>query len=750
MTENASSNLPDRYRKADLDPRGANRLLPGAVAAATADNDRLDLRALYSIFRRRRTMFLLIVAIFFLLALNFTLLQQKMYQASASVVLDRQSRELVRTADGAQTPDEGVAKSEDVDTEIKRILSQNLAETVVRNLRLDREQDFLAKADAKQGVAVSIARKLGLGTPRPRPADPVLAAAKLLTEGVGAQRMDNAFAIAITYSDTDPNRAARIANGYAAAYTASAVEEKRGENKRSLELLSQRIGELRNQAQADFKAVQDFRVANNLLSAQPTQLNEQQASAFGQQLAAARSTAALNSGRESGAGGAEAAAAASSGIVQSLRSQRAAISVKVAEMSGRYLETHPDLVSARRELSDIDAQIAAETGRVRAATSASLASEARASAQQAGAMAGGFSAARSALAANNHALVGLDDLNRKAQTSQSLYESYLNRYKEVLAQMGSEHPVASLLSAASVPQGPISPNLPLNLALGLLLGTLVGASAAIATESAYSGLTTRDDVEQRLGVRFLGGVPEIGSIGLRGSDPLASTSEVRGSAYAESVRGLLASIRQSGASRNQVIAVTSALPGEGKSTLAASMVRLAAFSGHSAILIDCDPVRQRQGKLFGIDSNRPGLREMLRGGVRLGEAMVKDPHSEAMIVPITTMFGDGERLLEGGNFHQMIAMLREHFSLIVLDCAPILPVAEVRELVTLADNVAICAAWRGTPDTAVRAALQLLPMHALGDVGVVLTRIDMNKQVRFGVGDPGYFYEKYKQYYVGS
>jgi hypothetical protein len=41
-------------------------------------------------------------------------------------------------------------------------------------------------------------------------------------------------------------------------------------------------------------------------------------------------------------------------------------------------------------------------------------------------------------------------------------------------------------------------------------------------------------------------------------------------------------------------------------------------------------------------------------------------------------------------------------------------------------------------------------MHALGDVGVVLTRIDMNKQVRFGVGDPGYFYEKYKQYYVGS
>jgi len=59
---------------------------------------------------------------------------------------------------------------------------------VVRNLRLDREQDFLAKADAKQGVAISIARKLGLGTPQPRPADPVLAAAKLLTEGVSTTR----------------------------------------------------------------------------------------------------------------------------------------------------------------------------------------------------------------------------------------------------------------------------------------------------------------------------------------------------------------------------------------------------------------------------------------------------------------------------------------------------------------------------------------------------------------------------------
>lgn len=731
MSESERMNLPDQYRNNGLAQRSAG--VPGA-SLKRAD-DTLDFNTLFSVFRRRLFMFGLIVGIFVFLALNITFLQSKLYQATATVVLNKQQGELVPEA--AQMRQTAPPRSEEVDTEIKIIKSQQLAATVIRKLALDRDAGFI--------------KSVGAGDQPSGAADREIWEQSLITgmlRKVDAERMDTAYAIQIAYTDPDPVRAARIANSFAASYATHAVDVKRADNQKTLALLKDRIEELRDQAQTDFQAVQDFRVRNNLLSAQATQQSEQEADAYGQQLATARAVAAADRGRANAAAGQASAAVVASPLLQALRTQRATISVKIAELSGRYLDTHPDLVNARGQLADIDTQIANETARVRAGVTAGLVANASATSQQVGSLQGNLSSARGTLAANNRALVGLDDLNRKAQASQTLYESYLNRYKEVLAQSGSEQPEARLLSMAEPPTRPVSPNLPLNLALGLLVGALLGAGAAIAAESTYSGLTTRNDVERRIGVRCLGGIPLLSSIGLDDSSPPDSLLAMPGSAYAEAVHGLLAAIRQGPGSRHQVIAVTSALPGEGKTSLAASLARGAALAGESVILIDCDPFRRRQGAIFSTDATRPGLREILRDGARLGDVMVKDPSSEAMILPITTPFADGERLMERGNFQRMIAMLREHFGLIILDTAPILPIAEVRELVTVADSVTVCTLWRKTSDSAVRAALQLLPIQSIPDLGVVLTKIDMKKQARYGAGDPGFFYAKYNEYYA--
>jgi len=275
----------------------------------------------------------------------------------------------------------------------------------------------------------------------------------------------------------------------------------------------------------------------------------------------------------------------------------------------------------------------------------------------------------------------------------------------------------------------------------------LGAGSAIAAETAYSGLTTGDEVEARLGVRYLGGIPSLSSVDVQSDDPAQSMITDSGSAFAESIRGLLASVRQSDPSRSHVIAVTSALPGEGKTSIAASASRAAAMAGETVIVIDCDLIRCSLSKYFDVDLSRPGLREMIHGEAKLGDAMIKDPESNAMILPITKSFSDSERLLEKGNFHKMIAILREHFSVIILDLAPVLPVAETREIVSLVDNVIIATLWRKTSDTAVRAALKLLPMHVIGDIGITLNRIDMKKQVKFGEGDAAFYYDKYKNYY---
>lgn len=738
-------NLPERYLGNDVAIRPRPAPLPG-VPINTVAADRLDLRFLLSIFRRRFRLFATIVGAALLIAFLFTLKQPKLYQATADVVMNKFKGDIVPAADAAQS--DTPKRSEEVDTELKIIKSQEMAAQVIKTLNLENDRAFVKSVMGGSGLTASLKDMLGMKDPPVSAGNLERRLADSMLANLKADRMETAYAIRITYTSNDPKRAAQIANAFAASYSGSAVRAKRSESEKTLTLLRTRIDELRAQAQADFGAVQAFRVRNNLLSAQATQLTEQEATAYGQELANARAAAAADRGRANNSGGAGMAAAVNSPVIQSLRSQRAGVSAKIADFSGRFGDGHPDMTAAKRELADIDRQIDIEIGRVKSGVNSGLSSSAQATAQQVGSIQGNLGAARAALAANNLALVGLDDLNRKAQASQTLYESYLSRYREVLAQSGTELPEARLMSAAKVPERPFSPNLPLNLALGLVIGCLLGAGTAIAAETAYSGLTTGDEVEARLGVRYLGGVPSLVSVDVQGDDPAQSFIAAPGSAYAEAIRGVLASVRQSNNSRNQVIAITSALPSEGKTSLAASIARSAALAGETVIVIDCDHIRHTLSKRFNTDPVRPGLREIIHGEAKLGDAMVKDPDSSAMILPITNAFSDSERLLEKGNFHKLIAMLREHFSLIVLDLAPILPVAETREILSLADHVVITALWRKTSDTAIRAALKLLPFHTIGDIGIALNRIDMKKQIKFGDGDAAYYYDKYKNYYA--
>lgn len=705
-----------------------------------------DLRHMMILFRRRLPVFALIVAICVLLALNITIVMPRTYEAEADVLINRNRSELVPDAKGSEQQDNAPLRTEEIDTETKVILSRGLAQRVIAGLKLDSDDGFVSQATAG-GVVSRIGHWLGRPGPA-RPADLNRVLVDSLLARLSATRLDTAYAIRISYRDRDPRRAAAVANALAAGYAESAALAKHSENRKTLSALSERLEQLRQQAQADYQAVQAFRIRNDLLSDQATALAEQETSAYAQQLSQARSGAAVDRGRAMSAALAAEAAAASSPAVQALTVQRSAASAQVAELSSRFLENHPQLIAARKQLSDLDYRLAAEVARAKSGSTAGLASNATATTQQVGALQSSFDRSRGKLARANAALVGLDDLNRKAQASQALYENYLGRYKEVLAQTGIEKAEARVLSEATVPTAPVSPHVVLNLLLGAVVGVLLGTAAAIAAESGYEGLTTGDEVETRVGLRYLGGIPLLASIDLEGADPAATLADHPGSAYAEAIRGLLTAVCQGNRSRSHVIAVTSALSDEGKTTLAMSLARAAANGGQSVIVIDCDTVQRGLSARSGIASSAPGLREMMRDGVKLGEAMRKDALSEAMILPITGAFGDGERLLERGHFETLITALRDHFALIVLDTAPILPIAETREIVALADKVVISALWRKTPASALRAALRLLPIHAGGDIGVTLNRMDMRKQAKFGGGDAAYFYDHYKSYYT--
>jgi uncharacterized protein involved in exopolysaccharide biosynthesis/Mrp family chromosome partitioning ATPase len=735
--------VPEQWRAEPgqaLVPEVESRL-PGPPA--DRGGDRLDFRALAETLARRFGLIVGAVLLGLAAAALVTAMLAPTYSAQVDILMEPDPA-VATPASGTDFDEAGAPTY--LDTRIEILRSRGLAEEVVAAAGLGEDADFLRPAG---GLVRQVGEGLGLMQPLPPPAPgpgATRGAVDRLRGSVEVVRLGASNVLRLIYSDTDPERAARVANAFAAVYGAQEVAGRAGANTEAIGILRERVDELRQEAQAGKAAVQRYRIANNLLSQSATALTEQEISAANQQIALARAEAAearakLAAARAQLGGGGSGALAASptAPVVQALRGQRAIVSTRLADLEGRYLPTHPDVATARAQLADLDRQISAEVAR----TLRALEARSTAADERLASLLASLGAARGTLAGNNAALVALDGLEREAEASQALYESYLNRYKEVVAQSGAERADARVISEAQVPGRPRSPNLMLNLILGGLMGLLVGMGLALFLEASFAGLTTGRDVESRLGVRYMGGIPL--ARGFQGWPPDLVEADP-GGLFAEAHRSLIAAVRH-GRGRRQVIAIASALPGEGKTTVAAATARVGALAGLKVALLDCDTVRAGLSRAMGAIDGGPGLRDLLGGRAALDAVVRRDRVGGADLLPLSGDMAPGERLTDEGGLERLIDLLRERYDLVILDCSPLLPIAEAREVAGLADTVVVVARWRKTDDAAVLSALKLLPWTSLGDVGVALNAIDLKRQARFSRSDPAALYTRFQHYY---
>lgn len=750
-------NVPDLYRDG-----GSSQQVIDLQAAPVTRSDRLDFRFLFTIFQRRIWLFTGIASVIFAGAVLITLTSPPQYKAVARVMLD--SRQQIVAPTDNQASAGGATPDAEIDTEVELMRSRTVSKGVVEELGLDKDPRYNpALAPVDNSILGSFKRGIKQQLSRLKPADAsrtgstaeATEAQDDLIDGVLSDltvaRVGTTYTIDIAYSGSDPATVARIANSYAEIYTRFKLNEKVRENQQATTLLSGRIEELRQQAQNDTAAVQQYRIANNLLSTSGASLTEQEISTYNQSVAAARAQAAeeaarLNTARSqlrSGSKGDDVGETLNSSVVQSLKAQRAAISGRVADLQGRYGDRWPDLVKAKAELADIDAQIQVETNRV----ISNLEARTQVANQRSASLQGSLNSARGTLQQNNRAMVQLDELQRKAQTSQALYESYLERLKQTAAEEGTQRAGARVISTARVPTYPSAPNVPLNLALGLVLAVGAGLVAAFLAEIFTSSLTTADDVEQGLGQPYLGSIPQVTTVEGAGSSAIDSVITNPLSAYAEAFRSLRTSVQYAVAGEAQVVLVTSSLPQEGKTTTSISLARSAALYGQKVVLIDCDVRRHNVVRMLRGQKPAVGLLEVLSGQAPLDAALILDEPSGAMVLPLVGSGRETGELLTGVEMDQLLKVLRQRFDFVILDAAPVLAIAETRVLATKVDAVLFVVRWRKTAEHAVRAAFRLLPRNQVKLAGVALTRVDMRKQSRYGYGDPGYYYKQYKSYY---
>jgi len=709
----------------------------------------LDVHGIIAAFRRRLKLFVVVAAAVFAATALITLQQTPKYTAMARIVIDQRKQATV--IKDQEVVSNLPAESSAVDTEVEILRSRSIAERVANDANL-----FQAKAEAKKKPSL-FKSLLGYIVPSVNKApDPQIERETLVDEvleGVDVARAGDTYMIDVSYSASDPARAALLANSFAKEYINDQIDSRYNLTQQASEWLSGRLAALRKQADEADAAVQSYKAANNLVAAQGSTIAEQEVSGLDQQLALARAELAekealLSTARgqlKRGSTGEDLGAALDSPVIQQLRQQRAVISQKAADLEGRYGDRHPDLLKSRRELIDLDAQIHSEVTRI----ISNLEAQVEVARQHAGSIMGSLSQTRNQLSGNARASVRLNELQRNSDSASAVYQSFLDRYKQASAQVGMQQSDARVVSAAKIPTSPSSPRIGLNFALGLIIALLLGIVAVVIAEMFDTGLSAPDDIELELGVPALAVIPTLDSVHPADNADAAMLSPEKYvvkyplSQFAEAFRSLRAAIRMCRAGqKTKLVAITSSVMDEGKTTTAVALVRIAALAGDRVILVDCD-LRHRGVNIMLPEEREAGLVELLSGTAALADIIVHDAESGADILPLGRSPFTPRDLLASDAMQEVLGQLSRSYDLVILDTPPVLAVSDTRGFVDKVDAVVVLARWSKTPRKVIQQTLRILNGSGAYIAGVVLSRADYKQLSAYGSGGSDYYYGDY-------
>jgi exopolysaccharide transport family protein len=723
-----------------------------SAATAVPEKGLIDLHRYIAAFRRRQRLFLGIVAAVFALTMVVTFQIKPRYTATATVMLDSRQEKVV---DMQQVLSGIPVDSAAVDTQVEVLKSRTLAQKVVDVLHLDQDEEFNKQSFDWTFGLIKKKDALSPEIEKSKVVERVLKALKITRQGLS-------YVIAVNFESTSPEKSAQIADAFADHYLLEQLDAKFDATRRASDWLNSRLAGLRGQVEQAEGEVQAYRSSHGLMTTgeagatitqqEISNLNTQFATAKAEQ---AEAEAKLNTAKQQiarGSNGDDLGEALSSTVISQLRQQRAQISGQVADLAGRYGPRHPEMLKAQRQLADIDAQIQSEIHRV----TSNLEAQAQVARQRTASIGGSLAGSKGSLATSNAASVKLNELQRNADSVRALYQSFLDRFKQTTAQQGIEQSDSRVVSRAKIPSQASFPNIPLNALLGVLLGIAAAISAMVVVEALENGLFTSEDVEKLLGVPHLGSIPTVASTMDAGKGDKAKMSPTRFvvekplSSFAESFRNLRTSILFARIGEPvRTVAITSALPGEGKTTTCICLGRVMAMGGTSTVVVDCDLRRRTVNRLFS-EEPTVGLLEVLAGTATLDEALIKDEASGAFFLPLSKSSYTPKDVFASAAMDRLLEELRRRFEVTLLDTAPILPVADTRVLAPKADVTVFLARWRATPRKATENALRQLEGVGAYIAGVSLTQMDMKEQARSGYGDAGYYYRSYHQYYSGA
>jgi capsular exopolysaccharide synthesis family protein len=574
------------------------------------------------------------------------------------------------------------------------------------------------------------------------------------------------YTVKLDVSSVDAKKAAFLANVWADEYMQAQIDQKVADSNRAMTTLKPQLQKLGQDVAAADSAVQSYKATHGIVTlAGASQTSGpadsgntmalQQVQSLSLELSSARTArakleAAQQEVRRIGLNPNQALSApavAAAPLVASLREQEATAAGQLASLRGTYGERHPLVVSAQSQLNEVHQRLSQEVQRALQ----QFDSQVRESQLNEGQLQGRIDQLASARIGESKNLSELGQLTSAQMAAKTVYDTFVQGAYQAASQNGVPTARGRIVQYADVTDWPSFPNIPISMAVITMAALMAATGLVFAMEARDKSFRNPEDLEKATGLNVLG----LTLLAPARSALMASFSPKRlappvsklavtepTSALSESLRLTRAAIASSRKDQlPKTVMITSAVPGEGKTTFALMLARQSAAGGTRTIIVEAEMRRPKFGR--DLPSLPPkGLTDYLHGRASMDEIIGLDGISGMHFIAAGgSDHGSGE-MLGSPRMAALLHSLAAQYDLVVIDTPPAAIVADALRLSGMVDAVIMLVKWASTPTQLVQEGIKKLRGAKAPLIGLVMSQVDARRYKSYGGGPLAYQYAR--------